>query len=158
MAVNEETDLAIGGEVHRAADPVQTAFPDPALGGRQKGRRDLGVIFALEEAEEPGAFVPVAVVLVVDVGAYAANDAAVLVCQEQLDIRMLVEGVLFGGEQFALQLQERRNPVALGLVEAVRQLDERVEVALAGDGYDGDAATGGRGWAGTFGLGFGVRR
>jgi hypothetical protein len=98
VAISQKADLTVGREVHGAADPVHPAVPDPALGCQQEGRGDLGVVLALEEAKEPGTFFPVTVVLVVDVGAYAARDTAVLVCQEELDLGVLVEGVLLRGE------------------------------------------------------------
>ena len=81
----------------------------------------------------------------------------VLVCQEELDFGVLVECVLLRGEGLPLKLEERGDPVRIVLVEAVGQLYEGVDVALSGDGYDGDTTVGGLGKSGSLGLGVDVR-
>lgn len=134
MTVNEEADLAVGGEIHRSAEPVHTSVAYPLFRRREKRRCYLSVILALEKPEKAGSFFPVAIVFVVDVGRDSPSQATILIRQEELDFGVLVEGVLFRREELALEFQKWWDPVRSVLVQAVGQLDEGVEVALGGDG------------------------
>src|SRR6266508_5078977 len=60
--------LAVDREVERPADALHATGAEPFFRGAKQGRRDCRVVLAFEEAKEPGAFVVIAVVLVVDLG------------------------------------------------------------------------------------------
>jgi hypothetical protein len=73
VPLDEETALVVGGEVHRADHPVAPAPGQPGLGRIEQRSRDLGVVRALEEAEQPPLVSLELVQALVDVGADPAD-------------------------------------------------------------------------------------
>ena len=72
----------------------------------------------------------VAVVLVVDVSGYPADDVLAAPGEEQLNVGMLEERVLLRGEAVVFGVAQRRYPVRIVFVNAPGQSDESVEVFL----------------------------
>jgi hypothetical protein len=72
----------------------------------------------------------IADVFVVNLRCDSADHATVPVRQEELDVGMSVEGIVFGRERLALNTPKRRNPILVGSVAAVGQFEEIVEVLL----------------------------
>ena len=104
------------------------------LGGVQQRRQDLRVVLELEEAEHAPAVAVVGVEVVVVMRADAADDAAVAAGQEQLGVAVAEERVEAPREEDPPLELERRDPDAGSRVQAVRELDELLEVPSRGDG------------------------
>ena len=124
-AVDQHPALVVHREVHRADHAIAAARPQPLLGGGQQGGQDLRVVLELEEAEHAPARAVVGVEEVVELGADAADDAAVAPRQEQLRVALGEERVVAPAEeQVALQPQGR-HPDRRTRVQPERELDER---------------------------------
>ena len=127
---NEKADFAVDGEVERAANALHPSVTLPDLRRIEESRGDSSVILTLEEAEEAGAFVMVAILLVVDLSRDAASNVAIAAGQKELNICVLKERVVLRREQLVLQAQEGRHPVGVPSVEAPGQADKVLEVAF----------------------------
>src|SRR3954447_24107591 len=130
-----------GVVVLRAAHPARPPPPPPALaqpglGGVHEGARGLGIVLALEEAEQPPGIVLELVEVAVDVRRDAPDHVPVAQRQEELDLGVLEERVL-GRVDVLLALEAQRwDPPLLGRVESIRQVEELLAVALALDATD----------------------
>ena len=93
VPLDEETALVVGGEVHRADHPVAPAPGQPGLGRIEQRSRDLGVVRALEEAEQPPLVSLELVQALVDVGADPADRLIATPGEEVLRLGVLEERV-----------------------------------------------------------------
>ena len=92
---------------------------------------DLRVVLGVEEAEHPVVAALVLVPAVVDVGGDPADDLAVALGEQHLALGVLEPGVLVAIEELAALEAQRRHPLRVVAPEAVGNLDEGLEVALA---------------------------
>jgi hypothetical protein len=126
---HEQPALVVGREAHGPDEPVAVALQHPRRGGVDERAGGLLVVLALEPAEEPP---PVALELpevAIDVGGDPPHDAAVPLGQEVLRLGVLEERVAPAVELLADEQAQRRDPVRLVPVQAVRQVDEGPQVA-----------------------------
>jgi hypothetical protein len=105
--------------------------------GVQQRRQDLRVVLELEEAEHPPAVAVMGVEGVVVLRADAPHHAAVAAGEEQLRVAVREEGVEAAREEDPALELERWDPDPGSRVQAVRELDELLEVPSRGDGRDG---------------------
>ncbi len=131
-AFHEEPHLLVDGEAEGPASRLHAALPEPAFGCPQEGLGRLGVVLRFEEAEEAGALLVEAIVLAVDLGGDASDHLSVAVGQEELVVGVLEEGVRLGVKPLTLQIEQRRHPVRVVLIQAEGELHESIEVTPAG--------------------------
>jgi hypothetical protein len=136
VAGDQHADLVIGGEVHRADHPIPAALAEPALRGVQQRACSLGVVLALEPAEQAPSVVLELVEVLIDVGADATNRTAVAVGNEVLRLRVLEEWVLALVEAFLQVHHQRGDPLGLVAIQPPRQLDEDAQLAPGPDRSD----------------------
>ena len=92
VALDQEPALVIGGEVHRAEQPLAAALADPILGGPEQGFEDLGVVLGLDEAELTVLAALELVPAAVDLGGDPPDGLAVSPGEEVFGIGMLEVG------------------------------------------------------------------
>ena len=97
VALDQEPDLVVGGEVHRPEQPLAAARPQPLLGGGEQRLGDLAVVDRLEEAEHPVLAALVLVPAAVELGGDPADRLAVALGEEVLGLGVLEERVLAAG-------------------------------------------------------------
>ena len=85
-----------------------------------------------------------AVVLAVDLGGDAADDAVAAAGEEELDVGVAVEGVLLWVEALLFEEEQGGHPVGVAPVDTPGEPDERLEVPLGLDGRDAHFGCGGR--------------
>ena len=93
VALDQEPALVIGGEVHRAEQPLAAA-PATHLGGPEQGFEDLGVVLGLDEAELTVLAALELVPAAVDLGGDPPDGLAVSPGEEVFGIGVLEVGVL----------------------------------------------------------------
>ena len=113
-------------------------LPEPTLGRVEQRARHLGVVLALEEAEQPPVVLLEVVQVAIDMRADPAHRLPVAPGQEQLHVRVAEERVLPAVQEGPPLGHERRDPVRLVTIEPHRELDEAREVAPRGDRLDLD--------------------
>ena len=94
MAGDQDADLVVGREVHRADHPVAPALAQPSLGGVQQRTRRLGVVLALKPAKQAPLVVLELVEVPIDVGADTTDRPPVAIGEEVLRLGVLEERVL----------------------------------------------------------------
>jgi hypothetical protein len=97
VALDQHAALVVGREVHRADHPVAPALAQPALGGAEQRRGGLGVVLALEPAEQAPVVALELVEVAIDVGADPPDGAPVAPGEEVLGLGVLEERVLARG-------------------------------------------------------------
>ncbi len=144
VAIDEDADLVVGGEVHRAEDATAAFAARPLGGGAEQRGRHLGVVGALEEAEHRVFAALELVPAVVDLGADPADRLAVALREEVLGFGVLEVGVLLAVEELHPLEDQRRDPLRLVAVQPEGHLDEALQVALAANRLDSHACHGAR--------------
>ena len=99
-------------------------------GGERSGHV---LVLSLEETEEDQVVAMDPVVVVVVYERYAAHGAAAAARQEELPAGVLPERVLALVQQFLLRHAQRRHPVGVVAVLAVRVVDELAELCPRAD-------------------------
>ena len=136
IAVDQNPALVVGREVHRAHHAVAAAGAQPLLGGRQECVCHLGIVLALEEAEQPPLVMLELVEVAVDLRRDPTDGRLAPPGQEELDLGVLEEWIAPSVEEPLAVEQQRRYPVGLVTIQPPRQLDESVQIALARDRAD----------------------
>src|SRR5262245_58649237 len=136
VALDQNAALVVHREVHRPEHPVAPAVAQPAGRRVQECLERLLVALDLEEAEHPRPALVEVVEGVVDLGARAADDAAVALGQEELRLGVLEEGVEARIQEQPALDPEGWNPGGPVRVQAERQLDELAPVLARPDHSD----------------------
>ena len=134
VAFDEQPALVVGGEVHRAKDPVSPALVQPGLGGVEQRSGDRRVTLGLVEAEQPPLVVLELVQPMIDVGGDPPDRLAVTPGQEVLGLGVLEERVAAPVEVAAPFGDQRRDPARRSTVQPPREPDEGAEITASGDG------------------------
>src|SRR3954466_6748645 len=130
IALDQEAALVVGGEVHRADQPLPAPLPNPPLGGPEQRLEDVRVVLRVDEAELPVASALELVPATVDLGRDPPDRLSVPPGQEVLGLGVLEVGVLLLVQELAPLQEQRRNPRG-AFVEPKRQLDELAQLAAA---------------------------
>jgi hypothetical protein len=133
VALDQNADLIVGGEVHRAEQTAAPLAPCPLGGGAEQSGGHLGVVGRLEEAEHRVAATLVLIPAMVDLDRDAADRLAVALGEEVLGLAVLEVGVLLAVEELHPLEDQRRHPLRLVAVQAEGDLDEALQLALAAD-------------------------
>ena len=122
--LDEQAALVIERGVHRPADRRHALGMKPILRRIEEAAGRLGIVVALEEAEEA----PLLLVAVDVAGVHDRRDPAdvhpISSGEKRPALRPLVERVRAEAEQFLLRHDERRHPAGIVAVDPPRQLDE----------------------------------
>ena len=129
VALDQDADLVVGGEVHRAEDARAAVGGRPLGGGVEQGRGDRGVLDRLEEAEHRVAATLGLVPALVDLGGDPPDRLAVALGDEVLGLAVLEPGVLLAVEELHPLEDQRRHPLRMVAMEPEGDLDEALQVA-----------------------------
>ena len=139
VALDQDPDLVVGGEVHRAEDAAPALVAGPLGRGTQQRRGDLGVLGGLEEAEHRVAATLGLVPAPVDLGGDTADRLAVALGEEVLRFGVLEERVLAAVEELHPLEDQRRDPLRVVAVQPEGDLDEALQLAPGADRADAHA-------------------
>jgi hypothetical protein len=134
--LDQDPDLVVGGEVHRAEESPPAALDQPPLGGTEQSRRHLRVVDRLEEAEHPVVSPLDLVPAAIDLGGDAPDRLAAALGEEVLGLAVLEPGVLASIEELHPLVDQRRHPLRAIAVETERG-PRRSASARAGSGRGG---------------------
>ena len=133
IALDQQPDLVVGREVHRAQHPLAPPLGEPGGGRVDQGAGDRGVILGLEEAEHAVVAALKLVPAAIEVGGDPPDHLALALAQEVLGLGVLEERVLGAVQELAALKAQRRHPARFASAQAKRQLYEALEVAAPGD-------------------------
>ena len=140
VGVEQDAHRLGGGGIDRPAQPRHAARLHPLRGGVDQRARHRIVVHRLEEAEEAGALVVKAVVVMVDDRRHRARHRPVAARQEQLNLGVPVERVVFGVELLLEVADQRRHPRVDAPVDDPREVDETAPLGTRAHRQHGDAA------------------
>ena len=132
-ALDQQAQLVVQRRVGRPAQLVDALLGEPAAHGVEQAVGRLLIVDAVEETEEPAAFVVVDVVALVQNGGDPAADLPAAIGQERLDRVPRVEWVRLVADQLFLAAAQGRDPVRIAPVQLPRELEKLPLLPGGGD-------------------------
>jgi hypothetical protein len=133
---DQEAAVVVDRRIHGPAHHRQAPLCEPASGGGEQRVGHGLVVHGLEEPVETDAVAVLPNMGVVLDRCDPAHRTPVAHGEERLQLGVLEERVLRGGEQGAHVRAQRRDPQRVAAVVRVRKSDEAPETAPVGDGRD----------------------
>jgi len=130
-SVDEHPALMIRGGIHRAAHGVESAGAKPSFGGCEEGVRDLLVIPAFKESEEPDAVRMKLVVRAILDGGDSADGLPISDREKERTIGLSVKRVGFSVEGVAHGDAQGWYPFGVvgSVVDLPREIDKTAQIA-----------------------------
>ena len=145
VALDQDPELVVGGEVHRAEHRLAALARAPTRRRRRAAPSATSGSFADSKKPNIPSLPPWnSSQRLVDLGGDPADRLAVALGEEVLGLGVLEEGVLVAVEELHPLEDQRRHPLRVVAVQAEGELDEALQVAPRADRPDRHASHGRR--------------